>query len=68
MLASANHAQYWARVYDTSWGGWLIAAVAHCTAVLTSLPLDSALNAPWAAAWQTLAGAPPRFAQANHSA
>ena len=45
-----------------------MAAVAHCTAVVTSLPDESALNAPWAAAWQALAGAPPLFAQANHCA
>jgi len=68
MLASENHAQYCWRAKETFSGGWLIAAVAHCTAVITSLPLDSALNAPCAAAWHALAGAPPRFAHANHSA
>jgi hypothetical protein len=45
-----------------------MAAVAHWTAVATSLPLDRALKAPCAAAWHALAGAPPRLAQANHSA
>jgi hypothetical protein len=45
-----------------------MAAVAHCTAVATSLPLDSAWKAPCAAAWHAPAGAPPRLAQANHSA
>lgn len=68
MLPSANHAQYCWRAWATGSGGRLIAAVAHCTAVATSLPLDNALKAPWAAAWHALAGAPPRFAQANHSA
>src|SRR5439155_470536 len=36
-----------------------MAAVAHCTAVDTSLPEERALKAPCAAAWQALAGAPP---------
>src|SRR2546430_15290247 len=68
MLASANQAQYACLACETGSGGRLIAAVAHCTAVLTSLPPESALNAPWAAAWQALAGAPPPLAQENHSA
>ena len=68
MFASENHAQYVWRVYETFSGGRLIAAVAHWTAVVTSLPVDRALKAPCAAAWQALAGAPPLFAHANHSA
>lgn len=53
---------------ETGTGGRVMAAVAHCTATATSLPVDSAWKAPCAAAWQALAGAPPRLAQANHSA
>src|SRR5256886_6856496 len=68
MLASANQAQYACLACETGSGGRLIAAVAHCTAVLTSLPPESALKAPWAAAWRALAGAPPRLAQENQSA
>src|SRR2546429_1813371 len=68
MLASANQAQYACLACETGSGGRVIAAVHHCTAVLTSLPPESALNAPWAAAWQALAGAPPRLAQENRSA
>src|SRR5579864_117181 len=68
MLARENHAQYVWRSKLTLAGGRLIAAVAHCTAVATSWPLVSAWNAPCAAAWHALAGAPPRLAQANHSA
>src|SRR5579859_5039784 len=45
-----------------------MASVAHCTATFMSWPVDSARNAPWAAAWHALAGAPDRFAHANHSA
>ena len=33
-----------------------------------SWPAASARKAPWAAAWQALAGAPERLAHANHSA
>lgn len=68
MFPSENHAQYVWRPAETATGGRAIAAVAHCTAVATSFPLDSAWNAPCAAAWQALAGAPPRFAHENHSA
>src|SRR3979409_1321654 len=65
---SENHAQYVCRLDETGTGGRLIATVAYWTAVATSLPLESASNAPWAAAGQALAGAPPRLAHANHSA
>src|SRR5258708_8344419 len=68
MFASENQAQYDWRSAETGTGGRVIAAVAHCTAVATSLPLDSAWKAPCAAAWHAPAGAPPRLAQANHSA
>src|SRR5438034_219001 len=41
-----------------------MAAVAHCTAVDTSLPEERALKAPCAAAWQALGRAPPPAAPA----
>src|SRR5260370_41525315 len=68
MFDSENQAQYDGRPGGTGKGGRFTAAVAHCTAVATSLPLDSAWKAPCAAAWHAPAGAPPRLAQANHSA
>src|SRR2546430_12387722 len=68
MLASANQAQYACLACETGSGGRLIAAVAHCTAVVTSLRPESRVHAAGAAAWQALAGAPPRLAQENHSA
>ena len=68
MCARENHAQYACRPAETGTGGRVMAAVAHCTAVATSLPADRAWKAPCAAAWHALAGAPPRLAHANHSA
>src|SRR5258708_12597066 len=68
MFASENQAQYDWRSAETGTGGGVMAAVGHCTAVATSLPLDSAWKGPCAAAWHAPAGAPPRLAQANHSA
>src|SRR5260370_25741636 len=68
MVGGENQAQSDWRSAETGTGGRVIAAVAHCTAVATSLPLDSAWKAPCAAARHAPAGAPPRLAQANHSA